>query len=137
MLSFQYPFRPDEDYSSSWNLVYNSTRCSAPEITSLLQDTKLVDLQENEKNLVCLPQPDFIADIMENCNSEDIGEDIDDFLPVLIPDNQHELYMVLKHRRVQIPEYILDELSERKSAKWGGLTTEDLYPDILMNANVM
>ena len=42
MHAFQYPFRPDEDYSSSWKLVYNSTRCSVPEITSLLHDTKLV-----------------------------------------------------------------------------------------------
>ena len=39
MLAFQYPFRPEEDYSSSLKLVYNSTRCSVPEITSLLQDT--------------------------------------------------------------------------------------------------
>ena len=38
MLAFQYPFIPEEDYSSSWKLVYNSTRCSVPEVTSLLQD---------------------------------------------------------------------------------------------------
>ena len=42
MLAFQYPFRPEEDYSSSWKLVYNSTRCSVPEITSLLQDWPLM-----------------------------------------------------------------------------------------------
>ena len=40
MLTFQYPFRPEEDYSSSWKLFYNSTRCSVPEITSLLQGAK-------------------------------------------------------------------------------------------------
>ena len=38
VLAFQYHFRHEEDYSSSWKLVYNSTRCSVPEITSLLQD---------------------------------------------------------------------------------------------------
>ena len=32
-------FRPEEDYSSSWKLVYNSTRCFVPEITSSLQDS--------------------------------------------------------------------------------------------------
>ena len=37
MLALQYPFRPEEDYSSSWKLVYNTTRCTVPENTSLFQ----------------------------------------------------------------------------------------------------
>ena len=40
--------RPEEDYSSTWKLVYNSTRCSVQEITSLLQDTCMyVNVSEN------------------------------------------------------------------------------------------
>ena len=38
MLSFQLPFRPDEDYSSSWKLVLLQNHCTVPENTSLLQD---------------------------------------------------------------------------------------------------
>ena len=38
MLSCQLPFRPDEDYSSSWKLVLLQNQCTVPENTSLLQD---------------------------------------------------------------------------------------------------
>ena len=38
VLTFQLPFRPDEDYSSSWKLVLLQNQCTVPENTSLLQD---------------------------------------------------------------------------------------------------
>ena len=38
MLSFQLPFRPDEDYSSSRKLVLLQNQCTVPENTNLLQD---------------------------------------------------------------------------------------------------
>ena len=35
---FQFPFRPDEVYSSRWKLVNNFNKCSVPENTNQLQD---------------------------------------------------------------------------------------------------
>ena len=55
-------FRPEEDYSSSWKLVYNSTRCSVPEITSLLQD--LINRMRNLHQVIIL----VINDDMEESN---------------------------------------------------------------------
>ena len=97
---------------------------------------KTVGLPENENNLVSILHPYVTVDIMKKCNSDDIGEDSDDCLPHLIPDNQNEFYIAFKHRSVQIVEDIFDDLLERYGVKCHDLTTENLYTDILMNVDV-
>ena len=101
---------------------------------STRRDAK-VGLQENEENLLSLLDQSVVAEILRPNNMDgEQSEDEDDFLPDIVPvEIDDDLAAVLSSNGCSLLREILQDLQEYSEKKWSGLTTKDIYPDILCN----
>ena len=125
--------RPIADMFIHVQNMHDLPKDDVNQVQAPLKVKKHFGLKGDETSLLCTLPSSILEDLEENSSDDD--ELDDDQLPDLNTDTTHsKLSKLLSSDNFNLLEEILEELQELDFNKWSNWTLDDLFPDLLRNA---